>query len=159
MDLGAYTDDSVTQLKDALSKAEALIQREDSTKAQLKEAYGQLDEAEQGLVLKSDKRALAELIKKAEQLSEQEYTAASWTVLQDALRQAKAVMDDADADQAQIDEAAAALQEAIDQLQKVKDPVDTGTDHAKLIYGLLSVGMLALSGSMMLKKKQKENKA
>ena len=59
MDLGAYTDDSVTQLKDALSKAEALIQREDSTKAQLKEAYGQLDEAEQGLVLKSDKRALA----------------------------------------------------------------------------------------------------
>lgn len=132
-------------------------QREDSTKAQLKEAYGQLDEAEQGLVLKSDKRTLAELIKKAEQLSEQEYTAASWTVLQDAL--AKAVMDDADADQAQIDEAAAALQEAIDQLQKVKDPVDTGTDHAKLIYGLLSVGMLALSGSMMLKKKQKENKA
>ena len=159
MDLDAYTDDSVTQLKDALSKAEALIQREDSTKAQLKEAYGQLDEAEQGLVLKSDKRALAELIKKAEQLSEQEYTASSWTVLQDALRQAKAVMDDADADQAQIDEAAAALQEAIDQLQKVKDPVDTGTDHAKLIYGLLSVGMLALSGSMMLKKKQKENKA
>ena len=159
MDLGAYTDDSVTQLKDALSKAEALIQREDSTKAQLKEAYGQLDEAERGLVLKSDKRALAELIKKAEQLSEQEYTAASWTVLQDALRQAKAVMDDADADQAQIDEAAAALQEAIDQLQKVKDPVYTGTDHAKLIYGLLSVGMLALSGSMMLKKKQKESKA
>ena len=157
MDLGAYTDDSVTQLKDALSKAEALIQREDSTKAQLKEAYGQLDEAEQGLVLKSDKRALAELIKKAEQLSEQEYTAASWTVLQDVLRQAKAVMDDAEADQAQIDEAAAALQEAIDQLQKVKDPVDTGTDHAKLIYGLLSVGMLALSGNMMLKKK--ENKA
>ena len=110
-------------------------------------------------MLKSDKRALAELIKKAEQLSEQEYTAASWTVLQDALRQAKAVMDDAEADQAQIDEAAAALQEAIDQLQKVKDPVDTGTDHARLIYGLLSVGMLALSGSMMLKKKQKENKA
>ena len=62
-------------------------------------------------------------------------------------------------DQAQIDEAAAALQEAIDQLHKVKDPVDTGTDHAKLIYGLLSVGMLALSGSMMLKKKRKENKA
>ena len=102
---------------------------------------------------------MAELIKKAEQLSEQEYTAASWAVLQDALRQAKAVMDDANADQAQIDEAAAALQEAIDQLQKVKDPVDTGTDHAKLIYGLLSVGRLALSGSMILKKNQKESKA
>lgn len=51
------------------------------------------------------------------------------------------------------------MQEAIDQLQKVKDPVYTGTDHAKLIYGLLSVGMLALSGSMILKKKQKESKA
>ena len=118
----------------------------------------QLDEARQALVSKTDKHLLAELIQNAEQLSEQAYTADSWNVLQDALDQAKIVMDDDNATQTQIDEAADALQKAIDQLQKVKDPIDTGAGQTKAMYALLAASLLALSVSV-LRKKQKETEA
>src|SRR5699024_7217886 len=109
-------------LLDASSKAEALLNEEIATKPQLKEMIAQLDEARQALVSKTDKHMLAELIQKAEQLSAQAYTADSWNALQNALDQAKIVMADDNATQTQIDEVADALQKAIDQLQKVKDP-------------------------------------
>ena len=158
MDLAAYTEDSVTKLLDASSKAEVLLNEESVTKPQLKEMIAQLDEARQALVSKTDKHLLAELIQNAEQLSEQAYTADSWNVLQDALDQAKIVMDDDNATQTQIDEAADALQKAIDQLQKVKDPIDTGAGQTKAMYALLAASLLALSVSV-LRKKQKETEA
>lgn len=159
MDLAAYTEDSVTKLLDASSKAEVLLNEESVTKPQLKETIAQLDEARQALVSKTDKHLLAELIQNAEQLSEQAYTADSWNALQDALDQAKIVMDDDNATQTQIDEAADALQKAIDQLQKVKDPIDTGASQTKAMYALLAASLLALSASILRKKKQKETEA
>ena len=158
MDLAAYTEDFVTKLLDASSKAEVMLNEENATKPQLKEMIAQLDEARQALVSKTDKHLLAELIQNAEQLSEQAYTADSWNVLQDALDQAKIVMDDDNATQTQIDEAADALQKAIDQLQKVKDPIDTGAGQTKAMYALLAASLLALSVSV-LRKKQKETEA
>ena len=159
MDLAAYTENSVTKLLDASSKAEAMLNEENATKPQLKEMIAQLDEARQALVSKTDKHLLAELIQNAEQLSEQAYTADSWNALQDALDQAKIVMADDNATQTQIDEAADALQKAIDQLQKVKDPIDTGASQTKAMYALLAASLLALSASILRKKKQKETKA
>lgn len=159
MDLAAYTEDSVTKLLDASSKAEVLLNEESVTKPQLKEMIAQLDEARQALVSKTDKHLLAELIQNAEQLSAQAYTADSWNALQDTLDQAKTVMNDDTAVQTQIDEAADALQKAIDQLQKVKDPIDTGASQTKAMYALLAASLLALSASILRKKKQKETKA
>lgn len=101
---------------------------------------------------------MAELIQKADQLSAQAYTADSWNALQDALDQAKIVMDDGNATQTQIDEATDALQKAIDQLQKFKDPIDTGAIQTKAMYALLAASLLALSVSV-LRKKQKETEA
>ena len=159
MDLAAYTENSVTKLLDASNKAEALLNEESATKPQLKEMIAQLDEARQALVSKTDKHMLAELIQKAEQLSAQAYTADSWNILQDALDQAKIVMADDNATQTQIDEAADALQKAIDQLQKVKDPIDTGASQTKAMYALLAASLLALNASILRKKKQKKTEA
>lgn len=158
MDLAAYTEDSVTKLLDASSKAEVLLNEESVTKPQLKEMIAQLDEARQALVSKTDKHMLAELIQKAEQLSAQTYTTDSWNILQDKLDQAKIVMADDNVTQTQIDAAADALQKAIDQLQKVKDPIDTGASQTKAMYALFATSLLVLSISV-LRKKQKETEA
>lgn len=70
----------------------------------------------------ADKAHLNDVIRQAQALDENAYTDASWKVLADALAQALAVQADADAAQQQVDDAAAALEKAIAQLEKVPGP-------------------------------------
>ena len=64
-----------------------------------------------------DKTALSEAIDAAKAIEEEGYTADSWTALQDALAAAETIMADEDATQEQVDQAASALQSAMDALQ------------------------------------------
>ncbi len=77
-----------------------------------------------------DKTALKEAIDKASEINSSEYTNASLEKLYEALEAAKDVYEDETAEQAAVDEAAAALNAAIDGLEKLPE-VDPGTDPDK----------------------------
>lgn len=68
-----------------------------------------------------DKSTLNALIAAAKALDENGYTASSWSKLEAALEKACAVSADKNADQQQIDQAAQALREALEQLQAAAD--------------------------------------
>ncbi|OUP03551.1 hypothetical protein B5F36_08735 [Anaerofilum sp. An201] len=70
----------------------------------------------------ADKAHLNDVIRQAQALDENAYTDASWKVLANALSKALAVQANADAAQQQVDDAAAALEKAIAQLEKVPGP-------------------------------------
>ena len=73
----------------------------------------------------ADKSALNALIEQAEALNEEEYTAESWNHMQGALDAAKAVYANEQADQEMVDQAAAQLQQAIDELERADDPASS----------------------------------
>ncbi len=57
--------------------------------------------------------------------NQKDYTTDSWNTLQDALKKAQTVLDKEDPEQSEVDEAYKNLKDAIDGLEKVKDPVIT----------------------------------
>ena len=73
----------------------------------------------------ADKSALNALIEQAEALNEEEYTAESWNHMQGALDAANAVYANEQADQEMVDQAAAQLQQAIDELERADDPASS----------------------------------
>ena len=68
------------------------------------------------MVERGDKTELNSLIAEAEALAEEDYTTGTWATFAEALENAKTVAEDADATQAEIDEAKAALAEAMENL-------------------------------------------
>ena len=64
-----------------------------------------------------DKTTLSEVIDAAKAIEEEGYTTDSWSALQDTLAAAETIMADEDATQEQVDQAASALQSAMDALQ------------------------------------------
>lgn len=87
-----------------------------------------------------DKTKLAAAIAKAEALKQSEYTSATWSIMQTALAEAKAMNASADATQEQVDAAEEKLTGAIDALQKV--PVVAGVDKTKLTEAIDKVASL-----------------
>ena len=75
-----------------------------------------------------DKDALNDQIAAAEQLKAEDYTENSWAAMQEALTAAKAVAEDSTASQAEIDQATAALSDAVAALEEAID--DTASDAA-----------------------------
>ena len=91
--------------------------------AEGKEIYSDLSNMAKDLGddAQQDKEELNQAIEQAEALHEEDYTAASWAVLQEALNAAKAIAADEEADQETIDAAAAKLNAAIEALEKVSE--------------------------------------
>ena len=75
-----------------------------------------------------DKDALNDQIAAAEQLKAEDYTENSWAAMQEALTAAKAVAEDNTTSQAEIDQATAALSDAVAALEEAID--DTASDAA-----------------------------
>ncbi len=71
-----------------------------------------------------DTSALEEALAKAEELTEEDYTEETWKDLEDAKEDAEAILTDPTATQSEIDDAAAALEEAIANLEEYVEPVD-----------------------------------
>ena len=122
-----YTEDSMANLNLAITEAEEGLAREELTQEQADELAAKLEEAINGLEKISkpvpdtvDRSALADKISEAEKLSvvEDVYTAESMSALKQAVSDAKAVYDNADASQEEIDAQVAVLQAAIDGLKK-----------------------------------------
>ncbi|GIP17363.1 hypothetical protein J40TS1_30050 [Paenibacillus montaniterrae] len=126
-----YTVDSWKALQDAQAAAKAVLADANATQKQVDDALAALTDAHEKLVPvptapavdKSKLQAKADEIDKAIEagtLKGSDYTADSWKALQDAQAAAKAVLADADATQAEVDSALAALTDAHAKL--VKEP-------------------------------------
>lgn len=78
------------------------------------------------ITLRADKNALRELLEETEQLNQSQYTQESWTLLEKAKNEAKSVLEDKEAVQAEVDAAADALGRAVDQLEEKQnqEPVE-----------------------------------
>ena len=125
---GKYTFDSRGRLKDAIDAATkvknagatgALQSQVDAATAALKAALDGLVE-----LADIDKSELEASIAAAEALNEEDYTPESWADLEDALTEAKNVLADEDATQAQLTNAADKLNKAVAALVKDVDADD-----------------------------------
>lgn len=119
LDPALYTPESWSAFSEALAAAQALLvddattqDQADAALASLQEAYGALMRAD------VDTQALEELVSEAEGLKASDYSQGTWADLEAALEAAREVLADPQASQSDVDDALAALQAAIDDLQK-----------------------------------------
>ena len=125
---GNYTDESWKAFETALESAKAVLDNEGATEEMVQAATEALKAAVDGLTEKTvdptpaDKTELGKLIKNAEAISADDYTAESYKELQDVLTAVKVIYDKDDAEQEEVDKAALQLKAALDALQK---PVPT----------------------------------
>ncbi len=126
-----YTADSWAEFARALENAKNVAADEnadqtavDEATALLNEAMGALVAAEPEPPAEADKTALEALIKEAESYNRADYTEETWAAFAKALADAHRVNLDAAADQEAVDQAADALQAAIDGLEKVREDVN-----------------------------------
>ena len=116
LDEESYTSGTWAALEEALEAAKAVAEDADALQNAVDEAADALREALDALVERGDKTALNSLIAEADELAEEDYTTGTWATFAEALENAKTVAEDADATQAEIDEAKAALAEAMENL-------------------------------------------
>ena len=113
-----YTAYSFKAVEKAMKTAEEVLANPDATQSDVDAAEAALVKAMDNLVFKilKDTSALTKAIKKAKALDENKYTAESYAVMQEALTEAQAVLADKKSTQQDVDEAAAALNAAMDAL-------------------------------------------
>lgn len=122
-----YTEESFARLQEAIEDAQAVLE-DPKSQAEVNEQIAKLDEALKGLEesqdpAEPDKSVLEAWISSAETYPESSYTEDSYAVLAQAVADAKAVLDDPEADQAAIEKACKAIEDAIAQLVAVDQPV------------------------------------
>ncbi len=116
-----YTATSWKALQDALTAAKEVKDSEDVNQEDVDQAKTNLQEARTNLTERADLdlAAISELISQAEKLQETEYTAETWAVFAEALKEAKAILENKDAVQADVDAVKSKLEQAIQGLNKV----------------------------------------
>ena len=109
----------VQALKDAITAAQDVLDDEEVTADQLKQANRTLTKAAQELWQIVSKNELNEMITAANGYAEGSYTAESIAALQDAITVAQSVADNDDATTAEVTEAITSLADAIASLEKI----------------------------------------
>ena len=133
-DLSGYTAESVAVLKTALFEAKAVMADSKADQKAVDKAVQVLQEKFDGLVAvgeetKAEKDALKDLIDKTEKMDLKSYTAETVLAVRNALKEAKAVYDDKDATQQEVDAVLAKLQKAVDGLKKADAAKPTDKDQ------------------------------
>ena len=124
MDLSIYTDESRQMMEEAIAAAAEVLANENALQAEIDEALNNLNAAKDQLELKAvDKSELEKMIALADEYAGKigSYTPDSAEAFQAAYDAAKTVFADAEATQEEVDNAVAALQEAIDGLELAKE--------------------------------------
>ncbi len=98
-------------MQEALQAAENVFANADAIQTEIDEATFKLSDALRNLGI--DKDALSVAIDRTKELKETDYTVKSWTVLQEALTKANSAMESGEATQEEVNEATAALRDAI----------------------------------------------
>ncbi|MDD3793720.1 MAG: FIVAR domain-containing protein [Candidatus Gracilibacteria bacterium] len=114
-----YTALSWSALQTALTNAISVRDNANATQAQIDAANTSLTNAVKNLVAVGDKTTLTATIQAAQNLTQTDYTALSWSALQTALTNAISVRDNANATQAQVDAANTSLTNAVKNLVAV----------------------------------------
>lgn len=125
-----YTPDSWANFKAIRGEAQAVLQNTSATQAEVDAMVTKLQKAINGLVKveqpqQVDKTALVQLYNSVTNLISTDYEANSWNAFKTVREQAKMIIQDANVTQVQVDNMTTALQQAIDGLVKVEQPVQT----------------------------------
>lgn len=111
-DANLYTTDSYKAMKTVLSDAEKVL-KDSKDQTEIDAAAKALNDAVTALVQRGNTDALKALIEEYKDLKEADYTADSWKEYADALKAAKAIVEDnSNSDQAAVDAALNALRDA-----------------------------------------------
>jgi len=122
-----YTEETWTNLQNALSEAKLINEKADVTQQEVDDALENLLQAIGDLQEKpepSDKTGLQVAIEEAEQQKESDYLESTWTNLQGVLGEAKIINENDGATQEEVDNIVEELLQAIEDLQKKTVPTD-----------------------------------
>ena len=180
LDSTKYSTDTWAAFEKELNEANAVYNDENAMQEEVNTAYSELVTAFLNLRLIPDKSLLEELINQAEGLNSANYTKATFDGLKDALNEAKAVFNDPNATQEQVNNAKDVLEKAINSLEAntttsvdntastpidntVKTPVNNGdttasvkTGDQALVETLVGITLLSVAGFAILRKKEKD---
>ena len=167
-----YTEDTWTAFETELNEAIAVYEDLNAMQEEVNTAYSELVTAFLNLRLIPDKSLLEDLINQAEGLDSANYTKASYAVVENALLTAKAVYENPNATQEEINSAKDVLEKAIDSLEAntttpvdntAKTPVNNGdttasvkTGDQALVETLVGITLLSVAGFAILRKKEKD---
>lgn len=118
-----YTAETWSAFKSALDAADAVVKDNSANQDAIDKALDDLTKAKEALkkaeVKPVDKSALEEAVTEAEDLKEKAYKEESWKAFQTALEAAKAVIEDSNAKQEDVDKALADLEEVVEALEPI----------------------------------------
>ena len=172
LEAAKYTEATWTPFNDALTAATSVYNDVNAMQEEVNNAYSELVTAFLNLRLIPDKSLLEELINQANGLNAVNYTKATFDGLTKALNEAKAVYENPNATQEEVDNAKATLEKAIAGLQAnpstpsnvdntVKTPVNNGdTTSVKTgddVNMLGTLGLISSLGVIAFLKKKKRN--
>lgn len=123
--LSNHTPETAKVLSDALESAKVVQTDDNTTQTTVDQINISLQAAIDQLVKRADKTDLDEEIEKAEHLNREIYVPDSFVDLDAALEKAKEVTSDLNASQTIVDQAKAALEQAIAKLQEKEEPEKT----------------------------------
>ncbi|HJF41592.1 MAG TPA: FIVAR domain-containing protein, partial [[Clostridium] spiroforme] len=167
-----YTTDTWAAFDKELTEANAVYEDLNAMQPEVNSAYEELVKAFLNLRLIPDKSLLEDLINQANGLNSTNYTKASFDGLTKALNEAKAVFENPNATQKEVNNAKAILEKAIAGLQAnsstpsnvdstVKTPVNNGDTTASVKTGddalvgtLAGLALLSIAGAKVLRKKE-----
>ncbi|MBS5113884.1 MAG: discoidin domain-containing protein, partial [Coprobacillus cateniformis] len=121
VDKELYIQDTVKELEKVLEDVKAIYENETATQKQVDEAVKDLNAAIKGLVKKADKSALEEAINKVQEVDKELYIEDTVKELEKVLKDVKAIYENENATQKQVDEAVKDLNAAIKGLVKKAD--------------------------------------
>ncbi|WP_283109081.1 glycoside hydrolase domain-containing protein [Thomasclavelia spiroformis] len=170
LDSTKYTEATWTAFETKLNEAVSVYNDENAMQEEVNNAYKELVTAFLNLRLIPDKSLLEELINQASGLNVANYTKASFDGLTKALNEAKAVFENPNATQKEIDNAKATLEKAINGLEAninapvdntVNTPVNNGdvtvsveTGDNSLTGIFATMALLSIAGYTILKRKE-----
>ena len=125
-DEALYTPKSFEAFKKALDTAKAVLEKEEVTEQEVKEAYDALTAANEQLQYKADKTYLKTQLDKAHTLKESEYTPNSYAQFKEVLSNAQKVYDNENATQEEVQDAEKTLKDAIENLVLKADKTELG---------------------------------
>ncbi len=118
IDEDLYTPNSYKAFKEVLDETKVVLDDDNASNISIKEAETKLQKAHDLLVKMADKKALNDLIIYTMNIDKNQYTSQSLKEFTKALEAAKSVLNDKNATQKDVDNAAKVLKEAINNLMK-----------------------------------------
>lgn len=117
-----YTPSSWARFDKVLDTAKALLEKEDTSQAEITEVLQRLSSLRKKLTLRADFTGLQALLEKCSNLNQADYTDVSWHTFLNALNNANDILNNPDASQEQVNTAKVSLENAFAGLEKKSQP-------------------------------------